>query len=85
MSKFIRLKTTAGDQILVHAHYIQSVMGDAEGNNCIIYIAGGVEQDDYYKVIHTVDEIQAAIEGEIDLVQRKSVQQPKFDDGQFTL
>ena len=62
MSKFIRMTTTTGKQIVVHTRYIQSAMGDAEANVCTVYLAGGVEQDDFYKVIHTVDEIQAMIE-----------------------
>jgi hypothetical protein len=62
MSKFIRMTTTGGKQILIHTRYVQSVMGDSEGNDCIVYFAGGVEHDDYYRVIHTVDEIQAMIE-----------------------
>jgi hypothetical protein len=85
MTKFIRLKTTAGNHVLIHTRYIQSVTSDSNGNNCTVYVAGGVETDDLYAVIHTLDEIQAAIDGEIDLVQRKPVRQPKFDDGHFTL
>jgi hypothetical protein len=81
MTKFIRMKTTAGNQILTHTRYIQSVIGDAEGNNCTVYVAGGVETDDWYKVTHTVDEIQAMIEGDTQAIQ----QQPKFDHGPFNL
>ena len=62
MSKFIRLKTTAGNCVMISTRYIQTVVADLDGTGCVVYVAGGVESDDFYEVDYSMDEIQAMIE-----------------------
>jgi hypothetical protein len=60
MPRFIRLQTIAGNDVLINTGYIQSVT--SSGAIVTIWLAGGTEQDDYYKVRSTLDEVQAMIE-----------------------
>jgi hypothetical protein len=85
MKRFIRIKATTGNCVMVNTRYIQTVVANPDGTGCVVYVAGGVESDDFYEVDYSMDEIQAAIEGEIELVPRQPVQQPKRDDGEFRI
>ena len=81
MTKFIRLKTTTGADLLLRTKWIASVCGCPEGSVTRIQLCNAIDHDDAYDVTQTVDEIQAMIEGDSQAAQ----QQPKFDDGQFNL
>ena len=84
MSKFIMLQPTAGTRFLLREDSIHSVeMSTGKASRVITSDAGG--NVDSYTVAHTIDEIHAAIEGEIELVPRQPVQQPKRDDGEFRI
>ena len=81
MTKFIRLKTTAGADLLLRTKWISSVCGCPEKSFTRVELYNAIDHDDAYDVTQTVDEIQAMIEGDSQAAQ----QQSKFDDGHFTL
>jgi hypothetical protein len=60
MPRFIRLQTIAGNDVLINTGYIQSVT--INGAVVTVWVAGGGQQDDCYKVRSTLDEVQAIIE-----------------------
>ena len=65
MSKFIRLKTLAGTDLLLRTELIVSVYEHPETTHTThtrIELHNAIDHDDAYDVIHTVDEIQAMIE-----------------------
>jgi hypothetical protein len=81
MTKFIRLKTTAGADLLLRTKWISSVCGCPEKSFTRVELYNAIDHDDAYDVVQTVDEIQAMIEGDTQAIQ----QQPKFDHGPFNL
>ena len=89
MSKFIMLQPVGGNPFLLRVkdiHAVEMVVGKANGRTAsrVTAVDAGGKRD-YLTVAHTIDEIQAAIEGEIELVPRQPVQQPKRDDGEFRI
>jgi hypothetical protein len=64
MSKFIRLKTTTGADLLLRTKYIFSVCGCPEKSFTRIQLCNAIDHDDAYDVVQTVDEIQAMMHGE---------------------
>jgi hypothetical protein len=64
--KFIKLKTKNGYPLLVNTASITSVLGENETGRSAIYLGGFGDDQDYYQVQATVDEIQAMIQGKDD-------------------
>ena len=62
MSKFIRLKTATGADLLLRTKWIFSVCGSPEKSFTQIQLCNAIDHDDAYDVVQTVDEIQAMIE-----------------------
>jgi hypothetical protein len=62
MSKFIRLKTTAGADLLLRTKSIFSVCGCPEKTCTRVELCNAIDHDDAYDVTATVDEIQAMIQ-----------------------
>ena len=62
MTKFIRLKTTTGADLLLRTKYIFSICGCPEKSFTRIQLCNAIDHDDAYDVTATVDEIQAMIE-----------------------
>jgi hypothetical protein len=62
MSKFIRLKTVSGADLLLRTKYIFSICGCPEKSFTRIQLCNAIDHDDAYDVTATVDEIQAMIE-----------------------
>jgi hypothetical protein len=62
MTKFIRLKTTTGADLLLRTKWIASVCGCPEGSFTRVELYNAIDHDDAYDVTATVDEIQAMIE-----------------------
>jgi hypothetical protein len=62
MSKFIRLKTTAGADLLLRTKSIFSVCGCPEKTCTRIELCNAIDHDDAYDVVQTVDEIQAMMQ-----------------------
>lgn len=60
--KFIKLKTKAGFDLLINTASITSVLGENETGRSTIYLGGFGDDQDYYQVQATVDEIQAMIQ-----------------------
>jgi len=60
--KFIKLKTKAGFDLLVNTASITSVLGEKDTGLSTIYLGGFGDDQDYYQVQATVDEIQAMIQ-----------------------
>jgi hypothetical protein len=81
MTKFIRLKTTTGADLLLRTKWIFAVCGCPEKPFTRVTLCNAIDHDDAYDVVQTVDEIQAMIQGDSQAAQ----QQSKFDDGHFTL
>jgi len=61
MTKFIRLKTTAGADLLLRTKWIFSICGCPEKSFTRIQLCNAIDHDDAYDVTATVDEIQAMI------------------------
>jgi hypothetical protein len=85
MSKFIRLKTINNLDVMIRTSAIFTIAKSDMAKHTWITAEDACGNREQFIVDHTMDEIQAMIDGEIDLVQRKPVRQPKCDDGQFTL
>lgn len=66
MNKFIRLKTKGGFDVLINTASVTSVLGENETGRSTIYLGGFGDDQDYYQVQATVDEIQAMIQGKDD-------------------
>ena len=64
MTKFIRLKTVSGADLLLRTKYIFSVCGCPEKSFTRIQLCNAIDHDDAYDVTATVDEIQAMIEAQ---------------------
>jgi hypothetical protein len=62
MIKFIRLKTTAGADLLLRTKWIFSICECPEKSFTRIQLCNAIDHDDAYDVTQTVDEIQAMIE-----------------------
>ena len=62
MTKFIRLKTTAGADLLLRTKWIFSVCGCPEKSFTRIVLCNAFDRDDAYDVVQTVDEIQAMMQ-----------------------
>ena len=58
MSKFIRLKTVSGADLLLRTKYIFSVCGCPEKSFTRVQLCNAIDHDDAYDVTATVDEIQ---------------------------
>ncbi len=61
MTKFIRLKTTTGADLLLRTKWIASVCGCPEGSFTRVELYNAIDHDDAYDVVQTVDEIQVMI------------------------
>ena len=64
MTRFIRMKTTAGHNLLINTDHIALITSDPEETYSVIQLCNAIDHDDYLSVQATVDEIQAMIEGE---------------------
>jgi hypothetical protein len=64
MTKFIRLKTTTGADLLLRTKWIASVCGCPEGSFTRVELYNAIDHDDAYDVTATVDEIQAMMQGD---------------------
>jgi len=85
MGKFIRVRKSSGSSVLLKLESIYCVQGDS-GDPCSwIHVKGADDRETMIETVHTIDEIQAALDGEIELVPREPVQQPKRDDGEFRI
>jgi hypothetical protein len=62
MTKFIRLKTTTGADLLLRTKSIFSVCGCPEKSFTRVELYNAIDHDDAYEVTATVDEIQVMIE-----------------------
>jgi hypothetical protein len=62
MTKFIRLKTTAGADLILRTEWIFSVCACPEESFTRVQLCNAIDHDDAYDVTATVDEIQAMIE-----------------------
>ena len=62
MSKFIRLKTVSGADLLLRTKYIFSICGCPEKSFTRIQLCNAIDHDDAYDVTATVDEIQAMMQ-----------------------
>ena len=62
MTKFIRLKTTTGSDLLLRTKSIFSVCGCPEKTFTRIQLCNAIDHDDAYDVTATVDEIQEMME-----------------------
>ena len=62
MSKFIRLKTTTGADLLLRTKWIVSVCECPEKTFTRVELCNAIDHDDAYDVTATVDEIQAMIQ-----------------------
>ena len=65
MTKFIRLKTTTGADLLLRTKWIASVCGCPEGSFTRVELYNAIDHDDAYDVTATMDEIQAMIEASV--------------------
>ncbi len=62
MSKFIKLKTVSGADLLLRTKYIFSICGCPEKSFTRIQLCNAIDHDDAYDVTATVDEIQEMME-----------------------
>jgi hypothetical protein len=62
MTRFIRMKTTAGHSLLINTDHIALITSDPEETYSVIQLCNAIDHDDYLIVQATVDEIQAMIE-----------------------
>ena len=62
MSKFIRLKTTTGDDLLLRTTAVYTVCGCPDKSFTRIELCNAIDHYDAYDVVETVDQIQAMIE-----------------------
>jgi len=62
MSKFIRLKTVSGADLLLRTKWISSICGCPEKSFTRVELYNAIDHDDAYDVTATVDEIQAMID-----------------------
>ena len=85
MSHFIRLKTINNLDVMIRTTAIFTIAKSNAAKHVYITAEDACGNREQFVVDHSMDEIQAAIEGEIDLVPRQPVQQPKRDDGEFRL
>jgi hypothetical protein len=60
--KFIKLKTKGGFDLLINTASITSVLGENDTGLSTIHLGGFGDDQDYYQVQATVDEIQAMIQ-----------------------
>ena len=82
MSKFIRFKTINDLDIMIRTTAIFTIAKSDMAKHTFITAEDACGNREQFIVDHTMDEIQAMIEGEIELVPRQPVQQPKRDDGE---
>lgn len=61
--KFIKLKTKAGFDVLINTASITSVLGEHGTGPTTIYLQGFGDDQDYYQVQATVDEVHAMMQG----------------------
>ena len=64
MSKFIRLKTTTGADLLLRTKSIFSVCGCPEKSFTRVELYNAIDPDDAYEVTATVDEIQEMMQAQ---------------------
>ena len=62
MTRFIRMKTTAGNNLLINIDHIASITSDPEETCSVIQLCNAIDHDDHLSVQATVDEIQEMIE-----------------------
>jgi hypothetical protein len=62
MTKFIKLKTVSGADLLLRTKYIFSICGCPEKSFTRIQLCNAIDHDDAYDVVQTVDEVQAMMQ-----------------------
>ena len=85
MSRFIRVKTINDLDIMIRTTAIFTIAKSNMAKHTFITAEDACGNREQFVVDHSMDEIQAALEGEIELVPRQPVQQPKRDDGECTI
>lgn len=83
MSRFIRVKTINDLDIMIRTTAIFTIAKSDMAKHVFITAEDACGNREQFVVDHTMDEIQAALEGEIELVPRQPLPEPEWNPNGF--